>query len=171
MKLDGSSGFFLDSISLNFSLVLFYWRRVKRGRRHKSKLPLLVEDDHQWFVSPILPVYIFDLYSNSECEQLKQLVQLLPFVTIPPIFDSLQRLTDYQHLKAPALRTMFSIAPTVIVSNEMSEQFKLIMTNFVDEITSSDVDTTISFFKLFQVFAFLSPIDDSLNDWVCSILR
>lgn len=152
-------------------LVLSYCRRVKSDRRKKSHLSPLTEDDHQWFVSSILPVYVLDLYSNSECEQLKQLVQLLPSVTIPPIFDSLQRLTDYQHLKAPALRTMFSIAPTVIVSNEMSEPFKLIMTPFVDDITSSDVDTTIWVFKLFQVFAFLSPIDDSLSDWACSIVR
>lgn len=161
------------SLTVDFlnKLVLSYCRRVKSDRRHKSKLSPLTEEDHQWFVSSILPVYILDLYSNSECEQLKQLVQLLPSVTIPPIFDSLQRLTDYQHLKAPALRTMFSIAPTVIVSKEMIEPFKLIMTPFVDDITSSDVDTTIWVFKLFQVFAFLSPIDDSLSDWACSIIR
>ncbi|OHT01723.1 hypothetical protein TRFO_31333 [Tritrichomonas foetus] len=152
-------------------LILLYCKRVKSDRRKKNLIPALTEDDHQWFVSSILPVYILELYGNSKCEQLNQLVQLMPSVAIPTIFDTLQRLTDYQHLKEPALRTMYSIAPTVVATKEMLEPFKIILTPFVNDITSSDVETSVWVFKLFKLFAWCTPIDESLSDWAFSVAR
>ena len=156
---------FLDILTYRYS------NRIINSRNNREYLTPLTYEDHKWYISLVLPLYILDLYAVFLCESLNKFVQILPSDIIPLIFDTIQRLLEYPDLNKQVLRTMCSIAPIVISSKEMLEPFKNIMITFVNDITASEITSTSWILRLYHTFAAYSPIDESLNDWVCSVVR
>lgn len=159
------------SIFLN-SLVAAYAQRVKADRRHKLQLAPLTKEDNHFFVDLILPLYILELYhAESSCEQLGQLVQILPDVAIPPVFDCFLRLSDYSHLKAPALRTIAAIAPTILVTGIKKEEFLNVVLNFVDDITVMDIERSQMIFTIYESILLTQKVDESMTSWVLTLIH
>ncbi|OHS95729.1 hypothetical protein TRFO_10380 [Tritrichomonas foetus] len=161
-----------QAISFLNALVAAYAQRVKADRRKKLKLPPLDEDDHIWFLNLILPLYLLELYhAESACEQLGQLVQLMPSLAIPPVYDAFSRLSEYTHLKAPALRTMAAVAPTILTTGIMEAEFLNVVVNFVDEISAMDILKSQWIFTLYEAVLWSKKIDESMTNWAITLIR
>ena len=153
------------------SLVASYAQRVKADRRNKLKLPPLTEDDHIWFLNLILPLYLLELYhAESSCEQLGQLVQMIPSVAIPPVYDAFVRLSEYTHLKEPALRTMAAIAPTIFTTKIMESEFLNVVFSFADDITAMDIQKSLWIFTLYEATMWCIKVDNLMSDWACNLI-
>lgn len=154
------------------ALVASYSQRVKADRRKKLPIPALTPEDHLWFVNLILPSYILELYhDDSSCEQLGQLVQLAPECVIPPVYEAFMRLSEYAHLKAPALRAISAIAPTILVTGIQQSDFLNVFIDFADDITAMDIEKSQWIFTLFEAVLWSKRMDDTMSSWALTIVR
>lgn len=163
----------IDSSSVFISLLIrSYGSRVKKDKKKRLSIPQLTEDDHKWFLTSIMPIYILDMYhEDSDCDAMSILVQLSPSIAIPLLFEALQRLNDYPHLKSTSILTMKYIISAIIKSGEMAEQFKLVVVSFVNDITSNNPDRSSYIFNLYQLFLYVNSFDDSLIEWAESLVQ
>lgn len=168
-----------DNMSTNAAVVFIsalingYLKRIKTERKYgRHKLPVLTQEDHDWFVGVVAPLVLMERFNDSPgINNIKDLCQLSPEVLVPLFLETVKKSCEFERLENAGLKTLSSILPLIVTDPFYSPMVHDFLVKYAEDVNFMIVNRSLRIFSLFTTYARCAPIDESLHDSILVIMR
>ena len=168
-----------DNMSTNTAVVFIsalinaYIKRVKMERKYgKHLLPVLTQEDDDWFVGVVAPLVLMERFTDSPgINRIKDLCQLSPDVFIPALLETVKQSCQFERLENAGLKTLTSVMSLIVTNPYYAPVVHDFLVKYAEDINFMLVHRSLRIFTLFTTYGRCTRIDESLSDSLLVITR
>jgi len=151
-------------------LIAKYTKRVKTDKKYGSFRELLNDEDHEWFVSLLVPlVAMIQFQEDPVLSSVSKFVQLCPRIAIPPLLDGANYSFNYEQLKPTALQTLIDLAIPVSYTKQSIEDYMALVLKTNEDISFMDIQKSSLVFSLLTLVSSVMAFSSEHEPFIISV--
>jgi len=162
-----------ESITIFLSILINqYFQKVKYVCKYGNKgTEYLTQDDHDWFVSSLLPLIKMERFSpDPRISMINYFALLSPSIALPSFLETVTQSFEYERLLSSALKTLITLMPVIASQGNPNILVSDFVQRAIIKMDTMDTDHNIKVFALTAVYINSYGIIETEEDMVLNLM-